>query len=204
MTFRTAPLLLALTALAPLALVATPATAQIGSEGYKFLQAVKDAKNDDVLAALDKPGVTVVNTRDPNTGEGALHIVVRRGDMPYLAYLLSKGADANLRDDKGETPMLLAARSGRGEMIALLAKNGGNVNTANNGGETPLIIAVQRRNATLVRALLDLGADPDQVDHLQGFSARAYAHQDTRTPAIAQMLDAAPKKAHRAVSGPRL
>lgn len=196
---------LALLTCVPLVSIATPAAAQIGqSDGYKFLQAVKDAKNDEVIAALEKPGITLVNTRDRTNGEGAIHIVVRRGDMAYLNYLLSKGADANLRDDKGESAILLAARLGRREMIDTLVKGGGNVNLANASGETPLIVAVQRRDGAMVRDLLDLGADPDQSDHLQGFSARAYAHQDTRSPSIAQMIDATPRKERRAVSGPKL
>ncbi|MGC8020839.1 ankyrin repeat domain-containing protein, partial [Salmonella enterica] len=72
--------------------------------------------------------------------------VVRRGDMPYLNYLLSKGADANLRDRRGESGILLAARLGRLEMIQVLAKAGGNINLANASGETALIVAVQRRD----------------------------------------------------------
>jgi uncharacterized protein len=203
MTLRSASLTLAL--IAGCTLASAPALAQIGqSGGYKFLQSVKDAKNDEVIAALEKPGVTLVNTRDRSTGEGALHIVVRRGDMAYLSYLLSKGADANLRDDKGESPMLLATRLGRKEMVDALAKSNGNVNLANASGETPLIIAVQRRDQSLVRDLLDLGADPDQADHLQGFSARDYAQQDKRTPSIAAMIETTPKKVRKAVSGPKL
>lgn len=203
MTLRFASLAFAVIAMG--ALPSSPSVAQIGqSAGYKFLQSVKDAKNDEVIAALEKPGVTMVNTRDRENGEGALHIVVRRGDMPYVSYLLSKGADANLRDGKGETALLLATRLGRKEMVDALAKGGGNVNLANASGETPLIIAVQRRDQALVRDLLDLGADPDQADHLQGFSAREYAQQDKRTPSISQMIEAAPKKVRKAISGPTL
>ena len=186
-------------------LVAGSAGAQIGqSPGYKFLQAVKDSKNDEVIAFLDKPGATVVNSRDVTTGEGAIHIVVRRGDVAYLSYLLAKGADANLRDGKGETALLIAARLGRRELLGLLVKGGANPNLNNSSGETALIVAVQRRDPQMVRELLDLGGDPDQADHLQGFSARDYAHQDTRSPAIAAMIDATPKKVRRAVSGPKL
>ena len=205
MRLRFSPLVLALVAAPSALLIAGPAVAQLGqSPGYKFLQAVKESKNDEVIAFLDKPGATVINTRDITTGEGALHIVARRGDLAYLSYLLSKGADANLRDGKGETALLIAARLGRDELIGVLIKGGANPNLANASGETALIVAVQRRDLPMVRALLDLGGDPDQADHLQGFSARDYAHQDTRSPAIATMIDATPKKVRRAVSGPKL
>ena len=205
MLLRVSSLALAVIAAPALTLAVAPAVAQLGqSEGYKFLQAIKDSKNDEVIGFLDKPGATVVNARDVVSGEGALHIVTRRGDLPYLTYLLSKGADANLRDGKGESALLIAARLGRGELIAPLIKGGADANLANSSGETALIIAVQRRDQPMVRELLDLGADPDQADRLQGFSARDYAHQDSRSPAIAAMIDAAPKKARRAVSGPKL
>lgn len=185
--------------------IVTPASAQLGqSEGYKFLQAIKESKNDEVIGFLDKPGATLVNTRDAASGDTALHIVVRRGDAAYVGYLLGKRADPNLRNRKGETPLLLAAVGGQNELVAILARAGANVNLGDSSGQTPLIVAVQRRNAEIVRTLLDLGADPDQKDLLQGFSAREYAHQDARAPAIAQILDAAPKKEHRAVSGPKL
>ncbi|WP_242138065.1 ankyrin repeat domain-containing protein [Sphingomonas sp. TREG-RG-20F-R18-01] len=204
MTLRSFATTLTLVA-APFALVATPAIAQLGqSEGYKFLQAVKDGKGDEVTKFLDKPGATVINTRDVTNGDGALHIVVRRQDSTYLNYLLARGADPNLKNSRGETPLLIASSLGATDMIENLAKHGANVNLGNASGETALIRAVQRRDATMVRSLLDLGADPDQKDLLQGSSARDYAHQDTRTPAIAALIDAAPKKVRKAVSGPKL
>lgn len=190
---------------APLSMLAAPVAAQLGqSEGYKFLQAVKDGKGDEVTKFLDKPGATVINTRDVTNGDGALHLVVRRQDSTYLNYLLARGADPNLKNGRGETPLLIASSLGSTDMIETLVKHGANVNLGNASGETALIRAVQRRDATMVRSLLDLGADPDQKDLLQGSSARDYAHQDTRTPAIAALIDAAPKKVRKAVSGPKL
>lgn len=204
MTFRFLVSTLTLS-VAPIAILATPAVAQLGqSEGYKFLQAIKDGKGDEVTKFLDKPGATVINARDVTNGDGALHIVVRRQDSTYLNYLLARGADPNLKNDRGETPLLIAAGLGSTDMIETLAKRGANVNQGNASGETALIRAVQRRDATMVRSLLDLGADPDQKDLLQGSSARDYAHQDKRTPAIAALIDAAPKKVRKVVSGPKL
>ena len=61
--------------------LATPLAAQMmQSESYKFLQAVREAKGNDVTNMLDRPGASIINTRDVTSGEGALHIVIKRGD----------------------------------------------------------------------------------------------------------------------------
>src|SRR3546814_2335253 len=51
---------------------ATGVHAQLNySEGYKFLEAVRDAKGQDVTDLLAKPGTTVINSHDRKNGEGA-------------------------------------------------------------------------------------------------------------------------------------
>lgn len=189
---------------AALLAVAAPAAAQSQSDSYKFLQAVKDAKGEDVMAVLDKPGTTVINDLDASSGDGALHIVVRRGDGTYLRFLIGRGADVNRKNRGGDTPLMVAVENDEPAMIDTLVAAGANVNLANSHGETPLIRAVQRRDIDLVRQLLAAGADPDQSDVIAGLSARDYAHQDTRAPAIAKLIDDTPKQARRAVAGPKL
>lgn len=183
----------------------TPAAAQLGqSDGYKFLQAVKDAKGDEVNDFLKAPGTTIVNTRDYATRETALHIVARRDDATYTVFLLQHGAEPNLRDKDGNTPLMVAATAGAGDLIPLLLRFKANVNLANDAGETPLIRAVQRRDLQMVRDLLAVGADADQADSLAGKSARAYAEEDSRTPALAKLFADVPKRDRRAVAGPKL
>ena len=186
------------------AALAMPATAQFQSDGYKFLQAVKDGKGNDVIAALNKPGNTIVNTRDTSTGETALHIVVRRGDSLYTKFLLEKGADPNARDGKGNTPLIDAVVGGYDQLIPVLIDGKASPNLGNSSGETPLIMAVHRRDADTVRVLLKAGADPDQTDSLAGKSARDYAALDTRSTMISKLFVDVPRKARRAVAGPRL
>lgn len=185
------------------ALGTVPATAQQQSDSYKFLSAVKDAKGNDVIAMLDKPGSSIINARTQETGEGALHIVVKRADMTYLRFLLQKGADPNLRDRQGTTPMLLAVRQGQADMIPVLAAARANANLGDQSGVTPLILATQLRSIDMVRLLIAAKADPDQSDRVAGQSARDYAANDPRNAAIAKLYAAIPKQTRAAVSGPK-
>jgi len=194
---------IALTA-AVIGAAAIPAQAQNQSEGYKFLQAVRESKGADVEKMLRVPGTTVLNTRDYSSGEGALHIVVKRVDATYLKFLLAQGADPNIRDGQGNTPLLVAVGMGAPDLMQILIDKKANVNLANSSGETPLIRAVQRRDLGIARALLAAGADPDQPDVIAGKSARDYATEDTRSTAMAKLMAETPKKTRRAVSGPRL
>lgn len=181
------------------------AGAQIGqSPGSKFLTAVREEKNGEVVAAINEGGTTIVNTRDFSSRETALHIVAKRGDVLYTRFLLQKGAYPDLRDVNGSTPLLLAVSAGHGDLIAVFVAAKANVNQGNDSGETPLIKAVQRRDLAMVRELIAAGADPDQADSLAGKSARAYAIEDSRTPGLAKIFNDTPKRERRAVSGPTL
>lgn len=185
-------------------LFAAPATAQFQSDSYKFLQAIKESKNNEVVEALNKPGQQIVNTRDRTTGEAALHITARRGDVAYTTFLLQKGGDPNIRDGRNNTPLMVAVDAGQADVIPVLLQFKASPNLANASGETPLIRAVQRRDLALVRTLLAAKADPDQRDIIAGLSARDYALRDTRAPAIAKLLTDAPRQSRGAVSGPKL
>ncbi len=157
-----------------LALVlAAPASAQFQSEGYKFLEAVKDRDGDVATDMLNKPGSQVVNTRDITSGDTGLHLVVQRRDVLWIRFLLQRGADPNIRNKKGLTPLQVATTLGFTDGVEALIKGGANVNVGDQTGETPLIAAVHQRNPELVRVLLAQGADPDHNDN-SGRSARQY------------------------------
>lgn len=157
-----------------LALVlAAPVAAQFQSEGYKFLEAVKEREGNEATAMLDKPGNQLVNSRDLSTGDTGLHIVVARSDVLWVRFLLQRGADPNIRNKKGVTPLQMATSLGFDAGVEALIKGGANVNVSDQTGETPLMTAVHARNPALVRVLLANGADPDRNDN-SGRSARDY------------------------------
>lgn len=159
------------------------------SDGYNFLKAVRDRDGTKVTEILGKPGSTIVNTRDASTGQTALHIVVERRDSAWLGFLLSKGANPNVTDGQGTTPLMLATRLRFIEGAQTLLDNGAQVDRANDSGETPLIRAVQLRDLPLIRLLVSKGANPDKADTLAGMSARDYAKRDGRSQSILDILD---------------
>lgn len=174
------------------------------SESYKFLQAVKEADGQTLTDMLARAGASVVNSRERDTGQGALHIVVKRNDPTYVRFLLEHGADPDLRDNSGTTPLMLAVTQNAPACAEALLAHRADPNIANDNGETPLIRAVQMRNLNLVRTLLKAGADPDQADHLAGMSARDYARNETRTPALLEAIENTPRAGRKPVSGPTL
>lgn len=188
-----------LTALA--AGVTAPAGAQF-SDSYNFIKAVRDADGAKAKTMIDAPGSTVVNTRDPTTGEGGLHIAIKRRDIAWAGFLLANRANPDLRDRDGGTALLAAARIGYAEGAQLLLQVGAQPNLANNSGETPLIIAVQQRDLQMVRLLVSGGGDPRIADHVAGQSAYDYARNDPRAGAIIRLLDEAKPRAAARSIGP--
>ena len=149
-------------------------SAQFFSEGFEFLKAVKERDGEAVTEALNKPGTTVVNARDVTSGETAMHIVTQRRDTVWIRFLAQRGANPNIADKNGVTPLQLAAALGYVEGIEALINAGARVDVTNSAGETPLMAAVHRRDAAMVRLLLSNGASPDRRDN-SGRSARDYA-----------------------------
>lgn len=170
------------------AFIAQPVSAQF-SDSYNFLKAVDERDGAEAEKYINEPGTVIINTKRDGTGETALHIVVARKDDTWLGYLLQKGANPNIADRKGVTPLMLATQLGFVDGVNRLIKHKVPVDATNRSGETALIRAVQLRNTELVRILLKAGANPDKRDAVAGLSAREYAAQDGRGSAILGIIE---------------
>ena len=177
-------------------LVPAPAAAQY-SNTYSFIKAIRDRDYQAMTEAVEQPGSTVLNVRDRDTGEGALHIVTRRRDTDFLLYLLRSGANPNLADRNGDTALHIAAQIGYADGVHWLNVINANVNATNSRGETPLVLAVQQHNEAIVRQLIEAGANPDIADSVVGMSARDYAERDSRGEHILELLDQADPQQQR-------
>ena len=170
------------------------------SDSYNFLKAVRDRDGNKATDLLSKPGTVIIDTRDVSTGETALHIVIKRRDATWLAFLLARGAKADIRDSGGNTPLIAATQIGFVEAADLLLKRRAQVDATNGQGETALILAVQRRDLAMVRLLLAAGANPARTDRAAGMSALDYARRDPRAAVILKLLEET--KPAKPVAGP--
>lgn len=190
-------------AIAAVVLMTAPVQAQF-SDSYNFLKAVKDRDGNKATEIIEKPGTTTINTRDVTSGETALHIVVARRDLTWLNFLLAKGANPNIADNQGNTPLMQATQLRFIDGARYLISKGAQIDKTNDNGETALIRAVQLRDLAMVRLLIASGANPDRRDAIAGMSARDYAQRDNRTPGLVEALNEAKpaKPASEKVQGP--
>ncbi|WP_166037091.1 ankyrin repeat domain-containing protein [Sphingosinicella sp. YJ22] len=187
------------------AAVAVPAVAQQQfSDNTTMLKAVRERDGATVERLLADPSSNAVNARDTSTGEGLLHIVVRRRDIDWLAFLLGRRARPDMQSNDGSAPLHLAASIGWVEGAQQLLARRASVDIVNNRGETPLILAVQGRQLDIIPLLLQQGANPAHTDSVAGYSALDYARQDRRDPTIARLLESAParRQSQQPIYGP--
>lgn len=90
----------------------------------------------------------------------ALHDYVDSDDHCSVMQLLNKGADTELVDAEGCTPLHCAAKNGKSEMTRLLLDYGADSQARNNSGDEPLHLAVYNQHMEVVRLLLGADADP--------------------------------------------
>lgn len=194
------------------ALVTVPATPLAAqniqlSERTTFLQAVRNGDGATVQSMANDPSSGVINAGDAETGERALHILVRQRNLRWIAYLMSRGARPDVQANDGTTPLGLAAQLGWREGAEQLLARGAQVDLANRRGETPLILAVQASHLAtgdrldIVRLLIGRGADPNRQDSYAGYSALDYARRDGRSSDIVRALEERPARA-AAMPGP--
>jgi ankyrin repeat protein len=95
-----------------------------------------------------------------------MHYAVRCG-AAMVRTLLREGADADVADDKGVTPLHAAATLGLDDVVKLLLSHEKrlNVNVQDDRGKTPLHYAATWRNLSTVGLLLLGGADPNIKDN---------------------------------------
>ena len=92
-----------------------------------------------------------------------LLMAARSGDIPKVKESLNAGANVNVRDDKGQTPLILASTQGHTSLAALLLEKGADPNEKTLNGNTALMLAAVNNYTDLVTLLLQRKADVNSL-----------------------------------------
>lgn len=150
----------------------------------QLVDAVKRRDLTEVKALLRKK----VDVNFPVGGATALHWAVRRNDLETVELLLDAGANVNVSNDLGVTPLSLACTNGEAGMVSRLLNAGADPNAAQITGETVLMTCAHQADARAVNALLAAGAKPNAEERLQRQTALMWAVAGGRPDAVKLLL----------------
>jgi ankyrin repeat protein len=92
----------------------------------------------------------------------------------------SQGADVNVRDLYGWTPLHFAANCADTDIAGILLEKGADVHARSDDGSTPLLIAANNGRSEVITLLLGAGADVHDKDE-NGATALIYAANNGTT-----------------------
>jgi hypothetical protein len=102
----------------------------------------------------------LVNEQDKNGfwGDTPLQEAAKMGRQAVVEYLLSKGADVNGKNARGETPLFSAVSGGKA-IVELLLKHGADAKTKSDLGDTPLDRALANGKTEVAEVLRKAGSE---------------------------------------------
>ena len=143
-----------------------------GKSPWKLLSESQIYSEDEALdhaLLLLKLGVEV--NRLDNNKETPLHLAIRWYRFRLAGFLLENGADTNVENKQGMTPLHILSQSDIEDdrsilyLLRLLLKKGAEVNRRDKRNETPLHLAIRWVQFKLAGALLEHGADSNAVNN---------------------------------------
>jgi ankyrin repeat protein len=152
---------------------------------YKFTEA---AKNDDIhtLAAMLEQGVDI--NIAPWPGWTAVTAGSTYGKTAAVKFLISKGADVNVRLEKGETVLIQSAQHDKnGDIVKALLAAGASVNAQTQEGLTALMRFAWMGQTEAAEAVLKAGADT-KLENTGGYTAFRFAVEYGSTDIVRLLL----------------
>lgn len=119
-----------------------------------IINAIKDLQSTETILYLTKRYIQHIDDRDEK-GWTSLHHCVNIGNFESCKCLLKNGANVNLKNNLGETPLHMSCRVYYNtDFVELLLKHGADPNEKDNSGNIPLTIALTNNCSKNVNVLL--------------------------------------------------
>ena len=100
-----------------------------------------------------------------------------RGETQRVLDLLKQGAELNVQDAQGRTPVMMATYAHQTETVEALIRAGADINIRDNNLDNPLLYASARGLLDIVRLALDAKADTRLTNRYGGVSVIPASHR---------------------------
>ena len=119
-----------------------------------------------------------VNARNEENRKTALHYAAGKYSLKATALLIDKGADVNVQNQHGKTPLMTAIFSETLQIVELLMDNGADIGPYDNlNSETALNYAAKQSSGKTLRLLIEKGVDVNlKVKYTALMTAAWYGH----------------------------
>ncbi len=173
--------------------------ALVSTSAHTAAAGVASAARDSDVDSVRKHLAAGADVNEPEAdGTSALLWAAYQSSPELTALLLAAGADPNAANGFGVTPLLQASRYGDVATLRALLAGGANVAAAVRDGETPLMAAARAGNVEAVTLLIEHGADPNEVDSVEGQTALMWATAEGHLHVVDALLAARADVDHRA------
>jgi ankyrin repeat protein len=165
-----------------------PAQQMVGQQGDLLYQSLQRNYWDLAAIFIDKGNEDLNSVTNTIHGVPPLHYYSRIEQLAVMKFLHSKGANPNLYDMDGMSPIHYASLEGKQKAVELLLIFGADINAASlqpskkvymqQWGATPLVMATSMGHVELVKFLVKQGADIEAKDQ-QGRTSLFFAIKNT-------------------------
>lgn len=122
---------------------------------------------------------------DPNA---ALYLAVSGGDVSATGSAIEAGADVDLVDDNGWTPLIFAVMMQKSDLVTVLLEGNADPDSVTEDGLTPLLAAITNGDVGLVELLIEAGADIDRSG-VDGAPPLVVAAKSGKTAIVRALVD---------------
>lgn len=127
------------------------------------------------------------NVNPPYKGTNAMSEALRFSRFDLVPLYIEKGANLDVRNQFGETPLFYAARFGNQGIIRLLIRHGADIHATAEDGRTVLHAAAMNPDKSNADLLLEIGAEVRDIDANEvGLYSTALLHEYLAVRAINQ------------------